>query len=295
MQTIGYIVLGREMPVSSYAHDPAEMRKKITAIALAGDRMIHLDNLEGNFGNDALDRALTTTRWKDRILGKNLEVDLPLIPVWYGTGNNVAVAADTTRRIIHSRLDVLEEKPEERTGFKHVDLITYLKQNRGKLLAAAFTILRAYCNAGRPTQNLTPFGSFEGWSRLVREAIVWAGQPDPCLTRTKLAESSDTTTDSLCQIINAWTAYDTLDHGIVVSETLARLYAKDYPPRDDASSAMRVALENLVGCPSGRAPSPRQVGAKFKSFRRRVIGGLYIDTNPNENNRNGAVWRLHHA
>ncbi len=33
------------MPVSSYAHEAEEMRKKITAIALAGDRMILLDNL----------------------------------------------------------------------------------------------------------------------------------------------------------------------------------------------------------------------------------------------------------
>src|SRR4029077_10910214 len=56
-QTIGEINLGREMPASSYAHDPDEMRKKITAIALAGDRVVHLDNLEGNFGNDTLDRA----------------------------------------------------------------------------------------------------------------------------------------------------------------------------------------------------------------------------------------------
>jgi len=295
VQVIGYIVLGREMPVSSYAHDPEEMRKKITSIALAGDRMIHLDNLEGNFGNDALDRALTATRWKDRILGKNQEVDLPMIPVWYGTGNNVAVAADTTRRIVHIRLDVLEEKPEERTGFKHAELITHIKQNRGRLLASAFTILRAYCRAGRPRQNVTPFGSFEGWSHLVRQAIVWVGQPDPCLTRAKLAESSDTTTDSLCQMIAAWGPFDTLGQGIVISEVLSRLYAKDYPPGDDTNNTMRAALENLVGCPPGRAPGPRQVGAKFKLFRRRVIGGVYIDTNPNEHNRNGAVWRLHHA
>src|SRR5262249_44347557 len=162
--------------------------KKITAIALAGDRLLHLDNLEGNFGNDTLDRALTATRWKDRILGKTQEVDVPLIPVWYGTGNSGAVAADTPPRINHIPLHVLDEKPEERTGFKHPELIAWIQQNRGRLLASALTILRAYCNAGMPPQNLTPFGSFEGWSRLVREAIVWVGQPDPCQTRVKLAE-----------------------------------------------------------------------------------------------------------
>jgi len=62
-QTIGRIVLGREMPVSSYAHDSDEMRKRITAIAIAGDRMILLDNLEGAFGNDALDRARRDHSW----------------------------------------------------------------------------------------------------------------------------------------------------------------------------------------------------------------------------------------
>lgn len=294
-QTIGQIVLGREMPVSSYAHGPEEMRKKITAIAIAGDRMIHLDNLEGNFGNDALDRALTTTRWKDRILGKSQEVDLPLIPIWYGTGNNVAVAADTTRRIIHIRLDVLDERPEERTGFRHPQLLAWIKQNRPRLLTCALTILRAYCNNGMPAQELSAFGSFEGWSRLVREAIVWAGQPDPCATRTRLAEQSDTTTDALGQLIAAWGEFDPHNTGVVVSDLLSRLYAKEYAPRDDASNTMRAALENLVGCPPGRTPSPRQVGGKLRHFRRRNVGGLYIDSNPHEYNRNGAVWRLHHV
>jgi len=295
VQTIGYISLGREMPVSSYAHDPDEMRKRITAIAIAGDRLVHMDNLEGIFGNDALDRALTATRWKDRILGKSQEVDLPLIPVWYGTGNNVAVAADTTRRIIHIRLDVLDEKPEERTGFKHPQLLVWIRLNRPRLLTSAMTILRAYCNAGMPQQNLSAFGSFEGWSRLVREALVWVGQPDPCATRTKLAEQSDTTAEALGQLMAAWQQFDPLGTGIVISDLLARLYPKEFMPHDDASTAMRSALENLVGCPPGKPPSPRQVGARFKFFRRRNIGGAYIDTNPNEPRRNGAVWRLHHA
>lgn len=297
-QTIGEVNLGREMPVSSYAHDPEEMRKKITSTALAGDRLVLLDNLEGTFGNDAIDRALTSTRWSDRILGKSQNVDLPLISVWYGTGNNVAVAADTTRRIIHVRLDVLSERPEERDGFRHPELITWIKQHRPRLLVAALTILRAYCNAGRPRQGLAPFGSFEGWSKLVREAVVWVGMPDPCNTRVKLAEHADTTADALGQLIAAWPGVVAPGNGIVVSELLNRLYAKPpaaFPPVDEGSNAMRAALENLVGCPPGRTPGPRQVGAKFRHFRRRPLGGFYIDTNPDEYDRNGAVWRLHNA
>jgi hypothetical protein len=295
VQTIGQIVLGREMPVSSYAHDPEEMRKKITAIALAGDRVIHLDNLEGSFGNDAIDRALTATRWKDRLLGKSQEVDLPLVGVWFGTGNNVSVAADTTRRIIHCRLDCLDEKPEERSGFKRPHLLAHIRQHRAQLLTYGMTILRAYCNAGLPSQNLSSFGSFEGWSRLVREAVVWAGLPDPCLTRTKLAEHSDATSDALGQLMIAWKQYDPLNEGIVVSDLVNKLYSREMLPRDVDSAAMRATLENLVGCPPGKAPGSRQVGAKLKLFRRRNVGGSYLDYNPDEYHRGGSVWRLHRA
>ncbi len=295
-QTIGRIVLGREMPVSSYAHDSEEMRKKITAIAIAGDRMILFDNLEGSFGNDALDRALTSTRWKDRILGKSEEVELPLIPAWYATGNNVQVAADTLRRIIHVRLDVLDEHPEDRSGFKHDNLLAWIERNRGRLLSAALTILSAYLRSGRPAPNLRPFGSFEGWSNAVREAVVWVGLPDPCLTRTRLAESADTTGDALGQLIVAWRQYDWSGQGVVVSDMLRQLYPSGGPPpNDDASIAMRAALENLVGCPVGKAPAAKQVGKRLSYFRRRVVGGVYLDSNPNEYARGGTVWRLQHV
>ena len=293
-QTNGLIVLGREMPVSSYSHDSDEMRKKITAIAIAGDRMLLFDNLEGVFGNDTLDRALTSTFWKDRILGKSQEIELPLIPSWYATGNNVQVSADTTRRIIHVRLDVLEEHPEDRTDFKHKNLLAWIAEHRGRLLTRAITILAAYCRAGRPSQNLTPYGSFEGWSSIVREAVVWVGLPDPCLTRTRLVQSADTTTDALVQLITAWQQYDSSGNGVVVSDLLNILYptVRENPPRDDASNAMRAAIENLVGCQPGKPPTPRQVGNRMRRFRRRVVGGKYFDTDETRGH-NGMVWRLH--
>lgn len=296
VQVIGRIVLGHEMPVSSYAHDPEEMRKKITAIAIAGDRMILLDNLEGNFGNDALDRALTGTRWKDRLLGKSEQVELPLMPAWYATGNNVQVAVDTTRRVIHIRLDCLTERPEERSGFQHENLLSWIDAHRGRLLSAALTILAAYLRKGTSPPGLTPFGSFEGWSGVVREAVVWVGLPDPCLTRTKLAESADTTADALGQLIAAWMQWDPAGAGLVVAELLGWLYPpqREHLPHDEASVAMRAALENAVGCPPGKVPTPRQVGIKLRRFRRRVVGGCYLDVDPGRS-KQGKVWRLHRA
>lgn len=293
-QTIGRIVLGREMPVSTYAHESEEMRKRITAIAIAGDRMVLLDNLEGAFGNDAIDRALTTTYWKDRLLGRSEEVELPLLPTWYATGNNVQVAADTARRLIHIRLDVLDENPEERRGFRHTNLMAWIDANRPALLAAGLTILSAYLKRGAVDRSLAPFGSFEGWSDVVRQAVVWLGLPDPCATRARLADAADTTVDALGQFIAAWRAFAP-DAGYVISQLLNRLYPapSDFQYEDPNAAAMRAAIENLVGCPPGRTPTPRQVGNKLRQFRRRVIDGVYLDCQ--KMSRNERRWSLCNA
>ncbi len=292
-QTIGMIVLGHPMPVSSYSHDTYEMRKRITAIAVAGDRMILFDNLAGLFGNDAIDRALTSTYWKDRLLGKSQEVELPLIPSWYATGNNVQVSADTTRRIIHIRLDVLDEHPERRGDFKHDKLLAWIGSHRRQLLSRALTILSAYCRTGRPIHSLHPFGSFEGWSSLVREAVVWVGLPDPCKTCDRLAESADTTKDLLQQLLSAWQAYDPAANGLVMAELLRSLYpeTRDQAPTDQASQDMRAAFEQLVGCRAGKIPMPRQVGNRLRAFRRRVVAGMYLDVDQSRGEQ-GKVWRV---
>src|SRR5262249_14157328 len=88
------IVLGRPASVMSYTNDREELRKAITTLALGGDEMVSLDNLSGAVGNAVLDRALTATRWEDRVLGGNTKFDGPLNVTWYGTGNDVYLVGD---------------------------------------------------------------------------------------------------------------------------------------------------------------------------------------------------------
>lgn len=216
---------------------------------------------------------------------------MPLKAVWYATGTNVAVAADTARRIIHVRLDVLSERPEERSGFRHPNLLGWVDENRPRLLSAALTILSAYARAGRPSQGLTSYGSFEGWSDLVRQAIVWVGLPDPCLTRTKLAETSDVTTDVLGQLVDAWLEYSPSGTGHIISRLLEELYR--FPePEDAAAVGLRAALEDLTNCPSGKIPAARQVANRLKSYRRRVVKGHYFDVDGECGRKEGRTWKL---
>ncbi len=294
IQVISQIVLGGNIPVFNYACDVEEMRKKITSIAIAGDSMVLLDNLVGNFGNEVLNRALTATFWRDRLLGKNDLVELPLKTIWYGTGNNTTVETDLSRRTVPIRLEVMEEYPEKRQGFRHPELLLWVKTNRLCLLQAAFTILVAYCQAGRPKQNLRPFGSFEEWSELIRGALVWAGLPDPLEAREEFLAISDTGSDALRQLIAALQGYEHSTRGFVVSSLIADLYSST-PPNDIASVALRAAIEEFCGCAAGKKPSARQFGNKLKSVRRRPCGGWYLDIDTNRNNRNGTVWRLYQS
>lgn len=289
-QVIGYIAMGRELPVGGYAHDPDEMAKRITSVVLAADAAVLLDNIEGAFGNSAIDRVLTGQRWQERLLGTNVQIDLPTRAIWFGTGNNIQVAADTSRRVIHIRLDVLDERPEERSGWRHPNLLAWVRENRPRLLVRALTILAAFIRAGRPSHSLTPFGSFEGWSDLVRQSIVWCGLPDPCKTRAALVEASDSTHDALAELLRAWREYDPWSRGIVVGDMLREFYSSMILTQEQLD--MRAAVEACIGCPPGKAPTARQIGAYFKKFRRRVVGGAMFDADKDAGRRSGAVWKI---
>jgi len=66
MDAAAVVATGREMPRMSAPNDDDEFRKRITAVALAGEPLIGLDNLNSILGCDSLDAALTATSWSDR-------------------------------------------------------------------------------------------------------------------------------------------------------------------------------------------------------------------------------------
>ncbi len=275
LHAITNILRGTEFTVCTYTQDEDEMRKRIFSLALAGERLVLLDNLEGKFGCAALDAALTGTSLTDRLLGGNRIATAPLLMTWFGTGNNVLVGADTARRICHIRLESPEERPEEKRDFRHPQLLGWVGQHRTRLLRAALAILRGYCRAGWPDMDLRAWGSFEGWSALVRSAVVWVGLPDPGLTRMLLQERSDTVGECMQGILLGWEQMDPEKRGLTAAEVLQQLYPRQTrdahtPPPWHAD--FRAALESLLGKPDTRA-----LGTKLRSYRRRLFGGRYID------------------
>jgi hypothetical protein len=287
---IGIISSGRPMPRTPQAADEAEEIKRITAIALAGDRFVLIDNINRPLGSGALDTVLTGTTWSDRILGKSEKVTLPLVTVWYASGNNITLKGDTARRCLHIRLDSNLEKPEHRENFKYPNLLRHAAEERAALVAAGLTVLRGYCAAGRPAAGLKPWGSFEGWSGLVRGAVVWAGLADPGETRAEL-EQVDTDANVLADLVMGWEELpDELGTcGCTIAQALDAL--RDAPgPRRFAR--LRSALAEVCPHPPDQLPTAKKVGYALRRFRGRVVQGRKLQTRLCEGNNRWFVERV---
>lgn len=281
---IALTLTGRRFSVMTYTNDKEELRKRITTVAVEGERLILLDNLSGAVGNDILDAALTSEGWKDRLLGGNRMFDGPLHVTWFGTGNNVQLQADTSRRVCHVRMETADERPELRDDFKYRDLRAHVRANRGRLLSAALTILRGWIVAGRPTHGLKPWGSYEPWSDVVREAVVFAGLPDPGETRLALQTAADRDAGAMSAILDGLERMDTDRRGLTTADIITRLKETDRPP--DWMADVRSAVEDLCGKLDGRA-----LGLKFRHFKRRNFNGKMLDR-AGEDRMNGNRWAV---
>ena len=269
---IGRIIAGREMARTAQAPDEAEELKRITAIAMEGDRTILLDNIRRPLGSGAFDSVLTATSINERILGRSEKALLPMLAIWYGTGNNVVLRGDTPRRTLHIRLESDHEQPENRSHFKYPDVVGWAQAHRAELAVAAVTILTGYCVAGKPDMGLEPWGSFEGWSALIRNAIVWSGLEDPCRARAAL-RASDSEVSALADLIAGWEDLNARafpdQRGCSVAQALDALQA-DTSAR--SFGRLRAALAELCPHLPGQLPAARRVGNVLRAFRGRVVG-----------------------
>ena len=291
---VGLIVSGREMArmVNTRAED--EMRKRITAIAIAGDPLVLIDNIGDALGGPGLDAALTSSTWSDRILGKSENtVPMPLCATWYATGNNVILKSDIARRICHIRLESPEENPEERSGFAHQNIRGHVYRNRPALIAAALTILRGYTAATADKPELKPsipqWGSFEGWSDVVRGAIVFAGLADPGQTREQVREESDSEGQTLRAFMSAWEKLDPENLGMTIYEAIKRVEEFQENHFQNSSEIKSAFIEFAPGKDSAKL-NARSIGMKLHHIKGRICGGKSLRRKTSE--KNTVIWTI---
>ncbi|MFZ2957684.1 MAG: hypothetical protein WA705_12410 [Candidatus Ozemobacteraceae bacterium] len=283
--TCSLIANGRPLPKMAQSKDVDEDRKRIFSLALCGARAILVDNVDQRFGNSAIDAAITCEgRITDRLLGFSEMKVLPFMATWFVTGNNIQCSGDVSRRIIPIKMISEEERPEGRTDFKHPDLRAWVVSNRVRLATAGLSILRGFAVAGSPDQGLKPYGSFENWSKIVRNAVVWCGFADPLEGNEEVQQDADSDIQAIRAVLRSW--YDTFGEIPMTLSAVSRTIQGDPDFAEDPEGTRRrnEALSNLFDALAVISPCEntgkwdvKGAGYVLKKYKERVIGGLRFE------------------
>lgn len=276
---IAILATGRVAPRLTFEggpHAESELRKRITSIALAGDRLTLLDNVDVPLGGASLDAAITGRTWRDRILGvSTMTAEIPFRTVWLASGNNLTLKGDMLRRTLISRIEPREENPEERSGFHIPDLIEHVNSHRGEIIRDILTVLRAWHVAGRPSNgNVKPLGSFEKWTHAIVDPIVWVGLANPLDVREKIAED-DGQKSMHRGLVNGWKELPEVLSGGCVSVATALKYLKDNPSKLET---LRCTL--MEASHTSELPSAKSVGSILRRLKGKVVDGMEIFCKP---------------
>jgi putative DNA primase/helicase len=199
--SISIVLTGHEPRTMSYSPNEEESRKRYLAFLREGHPVGLIDNVNVTLAGDTLCLILTAPIFTDRVLRDSIIISAPTNTLLLSTGNNTIVSGDLTRRVLQIQLDPMCERPHERhydDDFKAVS-----RAKRADILGAGLTILRAYECAGRPDVGLSALGSFEEWSRRVRNAIVWLGVIDP-VESLAINSNEDETLPQLGELLESW-------------------------------------------------------------------------------------------
>jgi hypothetical protein len=229
VDVVAMIATGQLMPVIAQGRTEEELEKRLGAALLAGDAAISLDNCERPLQSAFLCQALTQQYLNIRVLGMSRNVKTPVTALIFATGNNLVIGGDLIRRSLLCSLDAHCERPELR-AFESNALET-AHENRARLVIAGLTILRAW-QAEPSKAKVGPLGSFEVWSRRIREPLLWLGLADPCQTIAEV-RNKDPSREALLAVIMQWkeslglgrtyTIGDVINHAINVSDFWAAL------------------------------------------------------------------------
>jgi putative DNA primase/helicase len=185
---------------------------------------------------------LTQDKVKIRIFGKLENREVTCIVTMFCNGNNLVIDGDLTRRVLVGRLDPGCERPELRE-FEY-DPVQMARQQRPQMVTAALTILRAWTvNRDRQTMP-TPLGSFEQWSRLVREALIWLGEADPVDTMEDI-RGADPKLRALRSMAMAWDRVLGTNRTVLVREVIATALEEVEVPKDGKPIMVKPNLDLL--------------------------------------------------
>jgi hypothetical protein len=276
------IVHGTEPALRPWVADEDEIRKSLYACLMAGDRSIWFDNVPDGIKvrSSVLEAFLTSAVWKDRKLGESVTSAIPNKTVLVASGNNLTPVSALARRSIVVRLDANTEHLRERV-FKIVNPRRYVMEHRAQLLVDALTIIRAYLSLKGFLKMPVELPSFERWSHLSRNPLIWLGMADPVVTQ--LNETDDETR-------NVGPIFEKLAMNFGDRTFTAGDMARIVGSLSDERSELYDALTQM-GC--SEPNNPTKVGYWLRASKDKIGSGLKLVHDGH--NKFGVRWKLQRA
>jgi len=165
-EVFGGVILGRETPALQISDRDEERDKRLLALLLQGETIVHLDNLPPTVDSAALASILTATTYQGRILGASRIVCLPNTLTVVGSGNNTECSGEIAKRTVPIQLQPRTAHPEARKDFLHPNLRAHVKESRRRILSVLLGMVENWLAQGRP-RHQNRFGGFETWSETI--------------------------------------------------------------------------------------------------------------------------------
>jgi hypothetical protein len=285
---VALIYSGRTMPITAWPSKDEEVSKSLATFIVEGRPWVLWDNAKTLIAGQSLEAVLTSQNYINRKLGKTESCgELPVYLTQFISGNNAVVSDDIARRTCHIRLVSTSESPDSRSDFKIPNLEEHVVLHRARYIHNALTILRGWqvAKSKEATKNAA-WGSFESWSRTVRDALVWLGLDDVRETSTDL--KLDTTGhDSYGELLDALVAAGIPAEGWTSREIVEAGTQQDFDGITRTfyfkNKLLHSVLNELVG--SKREINTREVGKALKRYHGRILHGKKLNTNYDKANK----------
>lgn len=282
-EVISLISTGRAAAMMTAQKDDEGWRKVITSLLIKGQLVVIIDNVEYDLFTPSLAAILTATSYQDRVLGRSEMVILPNRTTWVATGNNIRLRGDLPRRCIWVRMDAKTARPWQRDvkGFKHPRLIEWVSTERGAILAAILTIVRAWVVAGMPeAQGLPNLGGYESYCQIAGGVLAYMGVSGFLANLDAMYNETDTDTPAWEGFLETW--HEVLGDRVVTAAELISYF--------NDNTELRTALPDTIADTSVRNYIRRlgnslakKKGVRFPNGYSIVKAGEY---------RRAATWKV---
>jgi putative DNA primase/helicase len=156
--------------VVTWGYSSEEFEKRLGALLLQSPGAISIDNANGiQVKGDLLEAILTEGAANIRPLGRSETIKVRNRSFITITGNNPIITGDMARRALS--LDIMPRSADPERDRYNFNPVTVIERNRTDFLRAAFTVMRAFRQAGMQSHGLPAVGSFDDWSRKVRDLV----------------------------------------------------------------------------------------------------------------------------